>query len=163
VNKALRIVLWVVGSLFGIVLLLSGVGLWAMSHRDYVFPDRDLARHLNGRWDWSTRARRCDDGAHVIELSPDRKIMTIAKPRSSVDTGWTATYDVVSLTPSRLRGAIRDEKRLTDRGVPVVWDLVMFGPDEYHWHRTDWKPWQYTAGVLRCGSRSDAASGDDSI
>lgn len=78
--------------------------------------------------------------------------MTIAKPRTATDTGWTATYDILSLTPSRLRGAIRGEDRRTDSGVPVVWDLVMFGPDEYHWHRTDWSAWQFTPGIVRCGA-----------
>lgn len=113
--------------------------------------------HLTGRWDWSTRAHRCDDSAHVIAFSPDRERMTIAMPPHPPDTGRTATYDVLSLTPSRLRGAIRGEKRLTASGGPVVWDLVMFGPNEYHWHRTDWASWQYTGAVVRCGPEGGAA------
>lgn len=153
-RKAVRIALWIVGSMAGGYVLLVAFGMWALSSRGYVFPDRDLPRHLSGRWDWSTHAHRCDEGAHVIAFSPDRRTMTISLPRSSADTGWTATYDIITLTPSRLRGAIRGETRLTDRGVPVVWDLVMFGPDEYHWQRTDWKSWQYTAGIIRCGAQA---------
>ena len=136
-------------------MLLVAFGMWSLSSRGYVFPDRDLATHLSGPWDWSTHAHRCDDGvAHVIAFSPDRRTMTISLPRSAADTGWTATYDIMSLTPSRLRGAIRGETRLTDGGKPVVWDLVMFGPDEYHWQRTDWKSWQYTAGIFRYPAQS---------
>jgi hypothetical protein len=154
VKKPLRITLRIVGLLAGGYVLLIAFGMWSVSHTGYAFPDRDLPGHLHDRWDWSTRAHRCDDSAHVIAFSSDRKTMTISMPpRSSIDTGWTATYDIVSLSPSRLRGAIRGEKRLTDSGVPVVWDLVLFGPNEYHWHRTDWKPWQYTVGIIRCGPR----------
>ena len=153
-KKPLRITLWIVGLLAGGFVLTTAVGMWSLSRMGYAFPDQDLPGHLQDRWDWSTRAHRCDDSAHVIALSSDRKTMTISlPPRSSTDTGWTATYDILSLSSSRLRGAIRGEKRLTDNGVPVVWDLVLFGPNEYHWHRTDWKPWQYTAGIIRCGPR----------
>jgi hypothetical protein len=75
--------------------------------------------------------------------------MTIAQPPLGADTGWSATYDSLRLTPTRIRGAIRGETRRTDSGVPVVWDLVMIGPDEYRWRRTDWRFWQFTRGVLR--------------
>ena len=139
--------------------LLVVFGAWSLSHTAYVFPDRDLPGHLSGRWDWSARSRKCDDSAHVFAFSPDRRTMTIAMPRrSSADTGWTATYDILKLTPSRLRGAIRGEKRLTEHGLPVVWDLIMFGPDEYRWQRTDWRAWEYTAGIIRCGTRARGAT-----
>jgi hypothetical protein len=151
VKKPFRIALWIVGSIVGVVVLLVVVGLWGMSNVGYVFPDHDLPRHLTGRWDWSTHKNRCGDGAHVIAFSPDLKTMTISMPRTAADTGWTATYDILWLGESRVRGAIRGETRLTDGGAPVVWDLVMFGPDEYHWQRLDWKSWAYTPGILRCG------------
>jgi hypothetical protein len=32
----------------------------------------------------------------------------------------------------------------------VVWDLVMFGPHEYRWHRTDWQAGGYTKPNYRC-------------
>ena len=85
--------------------------------------------------------------------------MTISKPATKTDTGWSATYDILSLSPSRLRGAIRGEKRLTDAGIPVVWDLVPVGPNEYHWQRTDWQAWAYTAGIIRCGASDALAPG----
>lgn len=153
----LRVAFWIAASLAGVFVFVVALGLWSLSHNGYAFPDRDLPTHLAGRWDWSTRAHQCDDSAHVITFSRDRKTMTIAMPPSASDTGWSATYDILSLTPSRLRGAIRGEKRLTASGEPVVWDLVMFGPNEYHWQRTDWKPWEYTAGVVRCDPDGRAA------
>jgi hypothetical protein len=158
VVRALRATLWLAGSLVGSIVvglgLLAAYGAWNLKHNAYDFPDRDLPRHLAGRWDWSTRAHPCGDSAHVIAFSPDRKTMTIAMPPRLSDTGWTATYDISRVTPSSLRGAIRGEKRLTDDSVPVVWDLVMFGADEYHWQRTDWPSWHFTAGVVRCGPQA---------
>lgn len=153
-NQFLKIALWAIGLAAGGFILVVVIGLWSASRMGYEFPDGDLPKHLVGRWDWSTRGQPCADSAQVMTFSGDRKVMTISMPaRSSADTGWTAIYDVLSLTESRLRGAIRGESRLTERGAPVVWDLVMFGPDEYHWHRTDWKPWAYTAAMLRCNDR----------
>jgi hypothetical protein len=78
--------------------------------------------------------------------------MTIAQPPLGAYTGWSATYDILRLSPTRIRGAIRGETRLTDDGVPVVWDLVMIGPDEYRWQRADWRFWQFTPSVRRCDS-----------
>ncbi len=150
--------LWIIGTLITIIGVLAALNLWSLGHKGYAFPDGDLPAHLAGRWDWASRPTRCDDSAHVIAFSPDRRVMTIAmRPRSTSDTGWLATYDLLSLTPTRIRGAIRAETRLTDQGTPVVWDLVMFGPDEYHWHRTDWAAWNYTPGVVRCLSPSSSA------
>ncbi|HEY4672492.1 MAG TPA: hypothetical protein VIG78_10530 [Gemmatimonadaceae bacterium] len=153
-KKPLRITLWIVGSIAAGFVLLAFFGMWSLSHMGYAFADGDLPSHLEGRWDWSTHAHYCGDSAHVIAFAPDRKTMTISMPPSATDTGWTATYDILSLGASRLRGASRGETRLTDKGVPVVWDLVLFGPDEYHWHRADWQSWMYTAGVRRCGSKT---------
>lgn len=149
-KKPLRIAIWVLGGLATALVLIMALGLWSLSRVGYAFPDQDLPRHLAGRWDWSTRARPCSDGGHVISFSDDRKTMTIAQAPLRADTGWSATYDILGLSPTRVRGAIRGETRLTDAGVPVVWDLVMIGPDEYRWQRTDWRFWQFTPGVLRC-------------
>lgn len=149
-KKPLRIALWVLAGLATAFALIVVLGLGSLSRTGYAFPDRDLPPHLAGRWDWSTRAQPCRDGGHVISFSADRKTMTIKQPSLGAYKGWSATYDILHLGPTRLRGAIRGETRLTDAGTPVVWDLVMIGPDEYRWQRTDWPSWQFTAGVQRC-------------
>jgi hypothetical protein len=154
VKKPLRVALWVVGSIVVVLECLQLFGMWTLSHAGYVFPDHDLPSHLIGRWDWSTRARPCGDSAELIAFSPDHRTMTISRPAHLADTGWTATYDVSIVTPSRVRGAIRGEKRLTENGVPVVWDLVLFKADEYRWHRADWKPWGYTPRMIRCDAEA---------
>lgn len=153
-NKLIVIALWIGGLLTAAFVAMMLLGFWILSHNDYAFEDRDLSGHLVGRWDWSTRKPMCGDSAQAISFSRNLKTMTISMPRTATDTGWKATYDVLSLSPSRLRGAIRGEKRLTDQGAPVIWDLVMFGPDEFRWHRTDWTSFEYTAPMRRCSSGS---------
>lgn len=154
-NRPLKIGLVITAVLLGDVVIFGAIGSYVFGRHAYAFDDNDLPRHLTGRWDWSNRAHPCGDSAHVITFSADRRTMTIAMPpHPPRDTGWSATYDLVSLEPSRLRGAIRGETRLTKDGKPVVWDLVMTGPNEYRWHRTDWPAYNYTIGVRRCGSDS---------
>lgn len=150
-NKPLKIGLVIVAAVVGDALLLVGIGSLMTRHKPFAFADGDLPRHVAGRWDWASRAHHCDDSAEVITFSPDHRTMTIAmRPHPPADTGWSATYDILQLTPARLRGAIRGEKRLTKDGKPVVWDLVMFGPNEYRWHRTDWPSNNYTGPLDRC-------------
>jgi len=42
------------------------------------------------------------------------------------------------------------EKRLDEKGRPVVWDLVMLNENEYVWHRLDWRPGELTSRIHRC-------------
>jgi hypothetical protein len=126
-----------------------------LAPEEYVFDNgRDLPANISGRWDWSTRGTPCADSAHVISFAPDAKVMTITQEKPSVDsTGrdWTvSTYDVVSIEPSRIRGQIRGETRLAEDGTPVVWDLVVVGPDEYRWRAVDWPELMHTLPVIRC-------------
>jgi len=158
----LKMTAWVVGCLIIVMVLLTVLDMVLLSRKGYAFVDGDLPKHLAGRWDWRYRSSACGSTAHVIEFSPDRRVMKISLPPHGADTGWVATYDILQLTPSRLRGAIRGEKRLTSEGKPVVWDLVMFGPNEYHWHRTDWYSWGYTGAVVRC-SGDTLSTGPDVV
>jgi hypothetical protein len=146
-----RIILWFFVVAVGLTALLVALGWWGITHAGYEVPDGDLPGHLIGRWDWSSDSVSCGPKTHEIAFSPDRRTMTIAKPAYGADTGWTVTYDIMVLSPSRLRGAIRGEKRRSDEGALAVWDLVLFAPDEYRWQRVDWKKWQYTGAVRRCG------------
>ena len=156
-KKPLRIFLWIVGS---IVLIFAGLVAWSMrllSHPDYVFTNgRSLQENVAGRWDWSTHSARCSDSTHVIAFSNGGRVMTITQQHPLVDSlgkDWTVTsYDILRMTPSRIEGAIRGEPRRTKNGAPVVWELVVFDSNTYHWHRTDWPAWGYTAGIVRCSS-----------
>ncbi|MCU0626862.1 MAG: hypothetical protein MUF21_10335, partial [Gemmatimonadaceae bacterium] len=62
---------------------------------------------------------------------------------------------------SRIRGAIRGETRVDDNGAPVVWELVMFGPDSYRWRDTTWSEGRYTGAITRCPDQRDDDDDDD--
>jgi hypothetical protein len=158
-TKPLRILLAIAGVVVGGVMCLFVIGLWAMSHRSYSVPaGQDILKQVTGRWDWSTRAHPCTDSAQVISFSPDGALMSITLEYLHDSASRPSVYDVQAVTSGRIRGAIRGEKRLTDAGAPVAWDLVLFGPDEFRWHRTDWTQFGFTAPMQRCGR---ALTGDD--
>jgi hypothetical protein len=150
-----RTLLVIVVSALGGIVILAAVGAALLRRPQYEVSDVDIASAVTGRWDWSTRLDPCRDSAHTIAVSGDRKIMTITlEYLPTSDSDRVTTYDIQRLSRSSLRGAIRGETRRTDAGVPVVWDLVLFGPTEYRWHRTDWNAWGYTESVIRCTTDS---------
>jgi hypothetical protein len=155
VNRSVRIVgislLLGAGVLAGLIAL----GRSAPAHPGYEVSDVDVSRQLTGRWDWSTRLNPCRDSAQTIAFSPDKKTMMITlEYLAESDSDRVSTYDLVALSRSSLQGTIRGEKRRTNTGAPVVWDLVMFGATEFRWHRTDWNRGSYTDGVIRCDQRA---------
>ena len=97
----------------------------------------------------------CVDSAHVISFGADGRTMEVRHEAWKGKGGSSnpTVYDILQITPTRIRGAIRGEKRLTSDSTPVVWDLVMFGANEYHWQRTDWPSWTYTNGIVRCSPK----------
>jgi hypothetical protein len=156
-KKVLRIALYVMGGIVGLVVALFAFAVWGLSrgHDKFAATKNDLPSYVAGRWDWTSRARPCTDSAHTITFANDGRVMEI---RQESDTGKggasdPTVYDLLEVTPSRIRGAIRGETRKTNDGRPVVWDLVMFNVNEYHWHRTDWGSFGYTGAVLRCSPR----------
>ena len=159
-RRALRIV----GAIAGGLVILLGLAAWAGRVRPYSVPaGGDIRAGVAGRWDWAKRTSPCSDSAHVIAFPGDGKVMTITQQHRWTDSlgrdRTTATYDVLRTTSSSIRGAIRGEERRTPDGQPVVWDLVLVGPDEYRWHRTDWSSgWGYTGGFVRCGAGPGAAA-----
>jgi hypothetical protein len=154
-NRAVRIVTIGLAAAGGVLVVLVAISAWALRRPQYVVPGEDITRYVAGRWDWSTRVSPCRDSAHTIAFSPDRKLMTITSEYvARSDSERVATYDLLNVSRSSFRGAIRGETRRTPSGVPVVWDLVLFSPTEYRWHRTDWNSWGYTAAVIRCDPSS---------
>jgi hypothetical protein len=126
-----------------------------MIYPDYVSTNgRSLEANVSGRWDWSTRGVACADSAHSIAFSDDGKVMTITQEYQVVDSSgrdWTVTtYDILAKTTSRIRSVMRGEPRLTDQGIPVMWELVVTDSNTHLWHRSDWPPWGYTVPFHRC-------------
>ena len=151
-------------ALAAVVAAFVGLVLWESRRPpDYTVANgRSLRENVAGRWDWTTRERHCVDSAHTIAFRTD-STMTITSEYRIVDdsTGadfTVATYDIVSETGSRIQGAIRGETRRTSAGTPVVWELIVTGPDSYAWGRTDWPSRARTATIRRC--RANALAQD---
>jgi hypothetical protein len=142
----------------GVLLVLFAIGVWVELPSRFTVPsERHVRDVIAGRWAWTTDSSltRCGARAHTIVFSDSGRVMTITTPGSATDTAdFVTVYDISKETRSSIRGAIRGEKRLTAGGVPVVWDLILTGPDEYRWRRTDWwpVPWSYTPAITRCDS-----------
>jgi hypothetical protein len=158
-NRRRRLALIAVVATVAVAIVVALTAWAGRVHPYSVGAGSDIRTKVVGRWDWTRRATPCADSAHVIAFSDDGKVMTIAQQNRWVDSlgrdRTTTTYDILSATRSTIRGAIRGEERMTSEGRPVVWDLVLVGPDEYRWHRTDWSSiWGYTAGIVRCDPRA---------
>ena len=64
---------------------------------------------------------------------------------------FTATYRVLTNDESGLLLQIVGEDRLTDGGEPVKWWVKFSGPNEFRWHRDDWRAGDNTSGRwIRC-------------
>ena len=105
-------------------------------------------------------ANHAATSAHAVTFSPDWRTMELRQENEAGRGGPNdpTVYDILEITPTRIRGAIRGETRKTAEGKPVVWDLVMFSVNEYHWHRTDWSAWGYTGAIVRCGPKQIVGS-----
>jgi hypothetical protein len=145
------------------LVLTTGLAVWLIPWRrawsefsvvPYAPPTGDVFAAVAGTWDWVGGGDLCVEDSHEIRFSPDRAVMTIEHARPVGDSAGVRQreweYDVVEFDRTRIRGAIRGEERLTPAGEPVVWDLVLTGPDSYRWHRADWAASGYTGEVRRC-------------
>lgn len=152
-----RIVFHTAGVLLVIVIPLLVYGFWVSRPTPYdVARGADIRAVVAGRWRWDSDTAGCRD-AHTIAFGDGGKVMTITS--GDIGKAEPTTYDILRVTRSSIQGAIRGEKRLTKQGKPVVWDLVLTGPNEYRWRRTDWTltPWSYTGKIRRCPAAPPAA------
>lgn len=118
-------------------------------------PDSgDVFAVVKGTWDWEGAEGFCRKDPHSISFTTDRQVMVFRPREPYTDSAGVVhqmtEYDVVEHTRGRIRGAIRGETRRTARGEPVVWDLVLAGPNTYRWHRTDWPLGAFTKSLRRC-------------
>lgn len=139
----------------GVLLPILGLLTYFIYTQPYDPPsDTDIFAVVEGKWAWTTSDSGCAADWHRIAFTSDRGVMTIAasKPYEGADgkLDSIAVYDILSHTQASIRGAIRGETRLTDAGVPVVWDLVLQSPNSYAWHRTDWFRGALTREIERC-------------
>jgi hypothetical protein len=105
-------------------------------------------------------------GAVVLSVTTDQPVSRegyefpdhMMMPHLADRWGWSTRDSQCSDSAHVI--SFRGEQRRTAQGVPLVWDLVMFGPDEYRWHRTDWPMHRYTAPIYRCKAGSASRGGN---
>ncbi|HEY8258652.1 MAG TPA: hypothetical protein VIG08_13430 [Gemmatimonadales bacterium] len=139
---------------------------WRKLTEPYRVPEgRDVFMVAAGTWDWEGAEEFCRKNPHTITFTSDRRVMTLRSAEPHTDSAGIARsvteYEVLEHSPGRIRGAIRGETRRTAGGKPVVWDLVLIGPNTYRWHRTDWPLGTFTKPVRRCPP--NAASRHDRV
>ena len=147
-------------ALFALIFWIMAIGFGALqlvaSSRPYEAPrNTTVFAVAAGTWAWTTSDSGCQAATHRISFSPDDKTMTImsSPPFKNADGQLESltVYDVLRHSRGSLRGSIRNERRRTAAGRPVVWDLELRGPNRYAWHRTDWLFFEHTAEIRRCG------------
>ena len=117
-------------------------------------PPSDLAQAMQsaaGEWDWSGDTLTCRRNPHTVSFSRDSAFMII-RPREKYDSTSAAEYRyrILRFTEHTITGEIEGEQRRTASGKPVVWDLVLTGPNSYRWRRADGPPQGVTRAIVRC-------------
>jgi hypothetical protein len=149
----LRLVAGLLVAFVAMIGLFIAVLRWRISpHHHDLGGGQTLREVLAGQWDWSTGERPCTGDQHTIAFADSGRVMIIRQSQIDSATGapYESVYDIVAEEPSIITGAIRNEKRLTDDGKPVVWELILTSPHKYTWRRTDWARWSSTASIIRC-------------
>jgi hypothetical protein len=141
--------------------LLYWVGPWPSSYE--VPEDTDIFAVAAGTWDWTTAPADsfCVARWHSVAFSPERDIMTITQNEPWTDPAGVVhqvtVYDLWEHSRRHVRGQIRGETRLTEKGEPVVWDLVLTSADSYQWRRTDLPSFAGSAPIHRCPAGTSPA------
>jgi hypothetical protein len=159
-KQSRRTIIRVAGVVLGVLAVVVAIGLVETAATPYDLPaGQDIRTVAAGTWTWTTDKKGCAN-AHTIAFADSGKVMTIVQPSDNIasDSVVTTTYDIKQVTQSSIRGAIRGETRLDGDGKPVVWDLVLVGPDAYRWRQVGWvSPWGYTPRIVRCPASKAAA------
>jgi hypothetical protein len=120
-----------------------------------------IRAQLPGRWDWPEASPRCGDNTAELSFTDDGKSLRV-RVATGVYIGTTplgpeAKYTILTESPTVLRMRLDGETRQTAAGTIVVWDAVLLDPDQFCWHRADWKSDVCTKPLLRCPQGNVAA------
>lgn len=109
-----------------------------------------------GKWGWDLGESpvSCEQNPHVIRFREHRTeaVIEFDKKIHSPDGAPTNSvlYKILDRSGNRITMRIVGEKRLDDKGQPVVWDLVLLNEEEYAWHRLDWPRGALTPHIVLC-------------
>jgi len=112
----------------------------------------EMSRLLeNATWGWSNEPRVCHDKLREFNFNSDLTVMlNIQSANVNARNSATSTYRVISNTTNSITMQIAGEKRMTNAGKPVIWELRFDGPDSFCWHRLDWRQQGCTVSLIRC-------------
>ena len=115
--------------------------------------ETDVFEVISGNWQWEDEMESCatDPDVHSFSAARDTMYLTTLSTDSTSESQFeVTTYVIQKYDRGSVTGAIIGETRLTDDGVPVVWDLVLKSENSFCWHRTDWNDGACTKDKLRC-------------
>jgi hypothetical protein len=104
-----------------------------------------------GEWDWSGDSLTCRRNPHTISFTPDSAFMVL-RYRTKVDSTAKLEYRyrIHRHTDHTITAQIEGEQRRNKAGKPIVWDLILTGPNSYRWREAGGNPQAVTRAIVRC-------------
>jgi hypothetical protein len=113
---------------------------------------QEMSRLLeNAIWGWSNEQQVCQEKLREFRFNSDlTEMLNIQSKNLQTTNRITSTYRVLAHTATSITMQIEGENRMTKAGDPVIWELRFRGPDEFCWHRLDWRLTGCTVALVRC-------------
>jgi len=139
--------------LFALLLLLPTAHARAQSTASYEGPPSLplVMRRAIGEWDWSGDSLTCKRNPHTIDFTNDSAFMVL-RFRTKIDSTSKQEfrYRIVKFTDHVVAGQIEGEQRRNASGKPIVWELVLTGPNSYRWRQSGGSPQAVSRAIMRC-------------
>jgi hypothetical protein len=146
------------------LLAVAGLILAPSAHAQLLSP-HEIISVLPGRWAMEEAPDK-PSGKPKIDCSSDlvvririerneNTLIYISKYENEADPGSRSVIKASSPNgdvnkPGAIVLQYEGEKRLDDKGKPVVWHLLMTDRDTFYWHRADWPNGGTTEPSHRC-------------
>lgn len=135
------------------LLLLPAAHVRAQSAASYEGPPSlpPVMRKVIGEWDWSGDSLTCKHNPHTLDFTNDSAFMVLRFRRKQDSTSkQVVRYRILKYTDHTVTGQIEGEQRRTKTGKPMVWDLVLTGPNSYRWRENGGLAQGMTRAIVRC-------------
>jgi len=110
-----------------------------------------VMRVVAGEWDWSGDSLLCRKNPHTVSFTRDTAFMVVRfREKFDSTSKQEYRYRLRGFTDHTITGQIEGEQRRNDKGKPVVWDLVLTGPNSYRWRNAGGNPQAMTRAIVRC-------------
>ncbi len=97
-------------------------------------------------WGWTVSENVCVDDLRHFTFNDEMDVMY-----SDIEEfEELVVYRVHKYGPNSITMEIDGETRMTNEGIPVVWELRFAGPDALCWRATHWSFFDCSAFLVRC-------------